>query len=110
MEEVLVDGSGPVGLITAIGLARQGLQVRLGPVAKGEADKRLLDTCSVALRKVFLAASSPISCETKRRTFHLTAGEFEAARERPIAAQETGWGSGARTYHAFQIADLGSQS
>jgi len=77
----------------------------LGPVAKGEADERLLDAYSAARRRVFLEVTSPISCETKRRTFHLTDSELEAERERHIAAQKTGlgWGSGARTYHSFQL-------
>lgn len=77
----------------------------LGPVAKGEADERLLDAYSAARRKVFLEVSSPISCETKRRTFHLTDAEIYAERERQIEAQkhDLGWESGSRGYYSFQL-------
>lgn len=77
----------------------------LGPVAKGEADERLLDAYADARRKVFLEVSSPISCESKRRVFHLTDAEIEAERGRLIEAEKTGlgWGSGARTYYSFLL-------
>lgn len=77
----------------------------LGPVAKDEADERLLDAYSAARRKVFLDVSSPISCETKRRIFHLTDAEIDAERERQMEAQKNGlgWGSGARSYYSFQL-------
>lgn len=77
----------------------------LGPVIKGEADERLLDAYAMARRKVFLEVSSPISVETKRRTFHLTDSELEAERQRQIAAQKNGlgWGSGSRNYYSFQL-------
>ena len=77
----------------------------LAAVVKGEARDDVLDEYARLRRKTFLEVSSPISCESKRRVFHLTEPEIMAERDRMIAAQKTGsgWGGGARTYHAIKL-------
>ncbi|MDP3658685.1 NAD(P)/FAD-dependent oxidoreductase [Phenylobacterium sp.] len=77
----------------------------LAAVVKGERGDEVLDAYAEARRKVFLEISSPISCESKRRVFHLTDAELAEERERLKAAQKTGlgWGSGSRGYHSFRL-------
>ncbi|MGE3301907.1 MAG: FAD-dependent oxidoreductase [Hyphomonadaceae bacterium] len=77
----------------------------LAATAKGEMDDRVLDEYSRLRRKVFLEVSSPISCESKRRVFHLTEPELEEERERMVRAQKEGmgWGTGTRTYNSFRL-------
>ncbi|MGE3301726.1 MAG: FAD-dependent oxidoreductase [Hyphomonadaceae bacterium] len=77
----------------------------LGHVATGKADDAALDEYARLRRKVFLEISSPISCESKRRVFHLTEPELEEERERMVRAQKegNGWGSGSRTYTSFRL-------
>jgi len=77
----------------------------LGAVAKGEVGDEVLDAYAKERRRVFLEVSSPISCESKRRVFHLTEAELAEERERLILAQKVGlgWGSGARGYASFKL-------
>ncbi|MGE3143560.1 MAG: FAD-dependent oxidoreductase [Hyphomonadaceae bacterium] len=77
----------------------------LAAVIRGEADEAILDEYSRLRRKVFLEITSPISCESKRRVFHLTDAELAAERARLLEAQKSGggWGTGARGYASFRL-------